>query len=110
MLLSVAAAASTACVASEPATDVAEGALDLPELHSGVEVVTIDGTDPRPTPDTSPRTLAAPGEAGPEGDNPCDCTTEECLQAWAQEHLGCGFCMVLVCEDGPQHLCIVCDP
>ena len=59
--------------------------------------------------------LVDPGaerEAGAEvapGDDPCTCTTVECLEAWVDDHLGCDVCAGFVCDAAPaDHACSAC--
>lgn len=52
-----------------------------------------------------------PGERfvpGPESE-PCQCSTNECLQDWADKNFGCNLCVTLICSGGTQHVCTICD-
>lgn len=43
-------------------------------------------------------------------DDPCACETQACVDAWAEDHLGCNVCVSLVCDDTPStHACHFCD-
>lgn len=63
-------------------------------LHLLASVKGLDGVmDIRPTP--------------PSG--PCTCDGPACIDAWVNEHLGCGVCAVFVCGGGHVHGCSVCE-
>ena len=39
----------------------------------------------------------------------CGCASTECFEAWIEEHLGCGLCVVFFCDGEHTHACVPCD-
>jgi hypothetical protein len=111
-----------ACVGTSDSTDEAGRAIDVAKLEAYLaampadqEIVVIDGDDELPI-DTAAAAspvfhheLIEQYYAPQSAFGICNCTTDACLDTWADQQAGCGYCMVFLCDSQPQHVCIPCD-
>lgn len=110
-----------ACAAESAATDGAASTIDVAKLEAYLaalppdqEVIVVDGEteaiiDPTAALQVYQHELDEQYLVQQNAFTVCDCTTEACLAAWADQQAGCGYCVVFLCEDQPQHVCIPCD-
>jgi hypothetical protein len=101
--------AAVALAVTGAAGCVAEGDDEGPRIELGTAELSADLAHILVSPKPSMMGLGESAPAAQIPEDPCDCTTPECLHDWVELNLGCDVCLTFVCDGEPTaHACAAC--